>query len=290
MYSGCKVLVLLTFFPLLPGLVRAGHAGPLRVCADPNNLPYSDSASGGYEIELAQLTAKELSRPVQFVWITQRGEYLRKTLFAGKCDVLMSLPTSLEAVLTTRPYYRSSYVFVSRRDRHLNVRSFDDPRLKTPRIGVQILQNEAGSATPAAQALMDRQLSSNIIWYKIFSNFSRRNPAAGLIEGVEHGDIDVAVAWGPVAGYCARNAPVALEIAPVSPQVANRSIPLAFDISMGVRPGDTTLCSDLNTVINRRKGDIGRLLAKYGVTVTAAPLEHASAAPFSVAARTSSKP
>lgn len=204
MCSVSKVLAVLAFLPLPP---LASRAADLRVCADSNNLPYSDSAGAGYEIELAQLTGKELGRPVQFVWITQRGEYLRKTLFARKCDVLMSIPTSLEAVLTTRPYYRSTYVFVSRRDRHLDVRSFDDPRLKTLRIGVQILQNEAGSTTPAAQPLIDRQLSGNIVWYKIYSNFSRRNPAADLIEGVEHGDIDLAVAWGPLAGLlCAERA------------------------------------------------------------------------------------
>lgn len=262
----CSVSSACLMFGFVPALLLGSASPDLRVCADPNNLPYSDAAGHGYEVELAQLAGHDLGRKVQFVWATERGDFIRNTLYADKCDVLMSIPSSLPDVRATRAYYRSSYVFVTRRDRHLAIHSFDDPRLKNLRIGVQILQNEAGSTTPPAQALIDRRLSNNIVWYRIFPDFRRSNPAAALIEGVERGEIDIAIAWGPLAGYCARTMPVPLDIASVSPQVEH-SVPLAFDISMGVRRGDRKLCSDLNAVIQRRQSDIRRVLSKYGVPV-----------------------
>ena len=264
-----KALLLNVF--LLPILAFGATSRDLRVCADPNNLPYSNASGQGYEIDLARLAGRNLGRSVQFVWAPQRGAFLQNTLYAGRCDVVMSIPTSIADVRATHPYYRSSYVFVTRADRHLNIRSFDDPRLKKLRIGVQILQNESGSATPPAAALMDRQLANNIVWYRIYPNFSRSNPAAALVEGVERGEIDVAVAWGPLAGFCARQAATPLEIHAVSPAIEH-SVPLAFDISMGVRRDDATLCAALNRIIARREPEIRRILERYGVpTGFAAP-------------------
>lgn len=246
-------------------LANAGVHSALRICADPNNLPYSNIREQGFENRLARLAARGLGRAVRYVWAPQRGDYLRNTIQAGRCDVVMGIPSAVREVQVTRPYYRSSYVFVSRRDRHLAVRSFDDPSLKMERIGLHVLQHE-DAAVPPAQALMDRGLARNIVWYKLFPDFTRANPPAALIEAVERGDIDMAVAWGPMAGYFARHASVPLDIEPVSPQF-ERSIPLAFDISMGVRQGDTKLLAQLNGVIERSRIEIRRLLAQYGVPV-----------------------
>lgn len=273
MSSVFRVLVLEAF--LLPILAFGASSQDLRVCADPNNLPYSNSSGQGYELELAHLAARDLGRGVQFIWVTQRGEFLEKSLYAGKCDVVMSIPSSVAGVRATNSYYRSSYVFVARQDRHLNIRSFDDARLKQLRIGVQILQNESGAATPPAAALIHRQLANNIVWYKIYSNFSRSNPAAALIEAVARNEIDVAVAWGPLAGYCARQIPTQLEMHPVSPAL-ERSIPLAFDISMGVRPNDATLCAQLNRVIVRDQPQIRRILQRYGLPLENRPAGNSS--------------
>ena len=194
----------------------------------------------------------------------------------------MSIPSSIEEARTTVPYYRSSYVFVSLKKRHLSIRSFDDPKLKRLRIGVQIMQNEGGSATPPAEALMDRQLSNQIIWYRIIPDFSRQNPAAALLEGVQKGDIDVAVAWGPLAGYCARTSAVPLDVVSVSPEM-ERATPLAFDISMGVRRSDFQLWSELNSVIEHRQPEIRRLLTKYGIPLDSQPAQRAGLAQASVA-------
>jgi quinoprotein dehydrogenase-associated probable ABC transporter substrate-binding protein len=241
------------------------HAADLRVCADPNNLPYSNAHEQGFENKLARLVARDLGRTVRYVWSPQRGHFFRDTIQAGRCDLVMGVPSVIGAVQPTRPYYRSSYVFVSRRSRHLAIRSFDDQSLRTKRIGVHLIGSD-DAAVPPAQALIDRGLAKNIVWYKLYPDFSRANPPAALIDAVERGDIDVAVAWGPLAGYFATRAAVPLEIVPVSPQF-ERSLPLAFDISMGVRHGDTKLLAELNAIIERRRSEIRRLLQTFGVPV-----------------------
>lgn len=236
---------------------------PFRVCADPNNLPFSDAQEQGFENKLAKLVAHDLGQPLEFVWTPQRGEFLRKTLDAGTCDAIMGLPSKLDEADTTTPYYHSSYVFVSRHDRKLSIHSFDDPSLRSARIGVQVIGHE-GAAVPPAQVLIDKGLGGNIVWYRLLPNFSRSNPPSALIEAVEQGDIDVAIAWGPMAGYFAKRASIRLTINPVSPQRVD-SIPLAFDISMGVRRGRRDLRERLNSVIGERKPQIESLLREYGV-------------------------
>jgi mxaJ protein len=246
---------------------------PFRVCADPNNLPFSNAQEQGFENRLAKLVAHDLGQPLEFVWSPQRGEFLRKTLDAGTCDAIMGLPSKLDEADTTIPYYRSSYVFVSRKDRKLSIHSFDDPSLRSARIGVQVIGHESATVPPA-QALIDKGLGENIVWYRLFPDFSRSNPASALIEALEHGDIDVAIAWGPMAGYFAKRASIPLAVNPVSPQKVD-SIPLAFDISMGVRRGRRDLCERLNTVIERRKPQIQNLLREYGVPEWGAPQDTA---------------
>ncbi len=116
-------------------LAWCGLGADLRVCADPDNMPYSNSSEQGFENELARLVARDLARPVRYYWVSQRGKYF-KALAAGACDAVMEVPRGFDGVLTTRPYFRSSYVFLSRRDGRGGIRSFDDPRLKTLRIGL----------------------------------------------------------------------------------------------------------------------------------------------------------
>src|SRR4026209_2478449 len=122
--------------------VRAGGSPPLRVCSDPNNLPFSNAKGEGFENRIAELVARDLDASVRYTWWAQRRGFFRSTLRAGTCDVVIGMPSTLEMAAATRPYYRSTYVFVTRQDRGLDVRSFDDPRLKTVRIGVQIVGDD----------------------------------------------------------------------------------------------------------------------------------------------------
>lgn len=242
----------------------------LRVCADPNNLPYSNQQQQGFENHLAQMIARDLGMQVAYDWFPQRGSFFRKTLNAGQCDVVMGVPTGMQRVGATQPYYRSGYVFVSRRDRNLNIHSLDDPRLHTLRIGIHILgDNDRG--LPPVQALNSRGIVRNLVGYNIFGNLTEANPSADLIKAVEQRQVDVAVAWGPLAGYFARRSAVPLRVTSIDADPLNPSLPMAFDIAIGVRRQDLELLRRLNAELGRRRPEIRRLLRTYGIPQAALP-------------------
>ncbi len=244
-----------------------GCGGPsriLRVCADPNNLPFSNDTLEGFENHIADLVAEELDARVEYVWWAQRRGFVRNTLRAGECDVLMGIPSSYELAQTTRPYYRSTYVFVSRRDRALALESLDDPRLKTMSVGVQMVGDDFANSPPA-HALSARGLVRNIVGYSVIDDYSQPNPPAKIVHAVAGGEVDAAVVWGPLAGYISTREQVPLDLAPVTPEIDPPFLPFVFDISMGVRRGDEGRLRMLEEFITRRRADIDRLLAEYGV-------------------------
>jgi quinoprotein dehydrogenase-associated probable ABC transporter substrate-binding protein len=235
----------------------------LRVCADPNNLPFSNQREEGFENRLARLIAADLHATVEYTWWAQRRGFVRETVSAGSCDVVTGVPTQFERTLVTRPYYRSSYVFVTRRDRHLALRTFDDPGLKTLRIGVQLI-GEDGQNTPPAHALAARHIINNVVGYTVYGDYLQPNPPARIVDAVSRGDVDVAVVWGPLAGYFARRQTVPLDLAPVA-AVADPATPVAFDISVGVARRAPELRDEIDRVLVRRHADIEQLLGEYGV-------------------------
>ena len=243
----------------------AAKAQPvLAVCADPNNLPFSNDKLEGFENKLAQLVADDLGLMVRYTWLPQRRGFVRNTLRAHRCDVIMGVPSSFELARPTEPYYRSTYVFVTRRSRHLNLRSFDDPRLRRLKIGVHVIGDDYDNVPPAA-ALAQRHIIRNVVGYSIYGDYSQPDPPARLIDAVAHGDVDVAIVWGPLAGYFAPRAAVPLDIVPVSPQVDVPFLPFVFDISMAVRRGDDSLRVRLESVLEHRQREIHQLLEQYGV-------------------------
>jgi mxaJ protein len=246
------------------GGCTAERAAALRVCADPNNLPFSNDRGEGFENRLAEMLAADLGMRVEYTWWAQRRGFVRNTLGAGQCDVLMGVPAGFELAATTRPYYRSTYVFVSRRDRGLDLRSLDDERLRRLRIGVQMIGDDF-SNSPPAHALSARGVVENVIGYSVLGDYSQPNPPARVVEAVARGDVDVAVVWGPLAGYFAPRQPAPLDLLPVTPQMDTTSRPFAFDISMAVRRGDDERRRLLEDFIVRRRTDIDRVLAQFGV-------------------------
>ena len=235
----------------------------LRVCADPNNLPFSNERREGFENRIAELVAREMGAELQYVWWAQRRGYVRNTLRAGLCDLFIGMPTGLDMVLVTRPYYRSTYAFVTRRDGP-RVTSFDDAKLKRLRVGVQIIGDDASNAPPA-QALANRGIVRNVRGYSVLGDYSKPDPTRRIVRAVEQGEIDVAVVWGPQAGYFARHARVPLRVVPVSPEIDVPYLPFVFDIGMGVRHGETAFRDSLDAIIVRRQRDLDRILADYGV-------------------------
>lgn len=248
----------------------------LRVCADPNNLPFSNQAGEGYENKLAELIARDLGARLEYTWWAQRRGYVRHTLNAGQCDLVPGTAAGVDMMATTRPYYRSSYVFLTRRDRHLEFSSLDDPRLRTLTIGVQMIGNDATN-TPPAQALARRGITDNVRGFMIYGDYAQANPAAAIVDAVARGDIDVALVWGPLAGYFASRESVALNLSPVAPALDEGRWPMVFDVAMGVRRGDAALLAEVGTVLDREQSSIDAILASYGVPLVSVDAQRLSA-------------
>jgi len=236
----------------VPSATGNRQPATLRVCADPNNLTYSSSHLSGFENKIANVIANDWHARVQYTWLPQRRGFARLTLKQGDCDVILGVPSNYEQAATTRPYYRSTYVFVSRRDRHLGVTSFDDPRLHRLKIGVQL-------ASPPTHALAARGIIDNIAGYPVY------DPTRNIVAAVANGDVDLAVVWGPQAAWYAKQQHVALDLVPVSPQIDLPFLPFVFDISMGVRRGDNALKERLERELDKRHDDIEKILDQYGV-------------------------
>ena len=262
------VLLMVTFMLLCcctSNCAAAPGAVPvLRVCSDPNNLPYSNRDQQGFENRIAELIAKDMGLQVSYFWLSQRDGFFKKTLNAGVCDVVMGVPTGFDEADTTRPYYRSTYVFVSRSDQNLHIHSFDDPRLKTLRIGVHVL-GEQDDSLPPVHALVSRGIVRNLVGYSIFGNLAEANPSADLIAAVTNNDVDIAVAWGPLAGYFTRNSRVPLDITPLDGDAEHPDLPLTFNISLGVREGDRDLKRRLDAELVKRQPEIAAILRSYGI-------------------------
>ncbi len=239
-------------------------AGVLRICADPNNLPFSNQRLEGFENKIADLLAQDLGERVEYTWWAQRRGFFRNTLKAGMCDVVIGVPAGFEMALTTKPYYRSTYVFLSRKDRHIDVKSFDDPVLKKLRIGVQIIGDDQSNAPPA-HALTRRNIIENVKGYTLYGDYSQSNPPARIVDAVGDGDIDLAIVWGPLAGYFAKQSRVPMEVVPVSPQIDQPFLPFVFDIAMGVRRGDQELRDQIDQFLEKRRPEIDRILEEYKV-------------------------
>jgi quinoprotein dehydrogenase-associated probable ABC transporter substrate-binding protein len=233
----------------------------LRVCADPNNLPFSNEQAQGFENEIATLLARDLGIPVAYQWMPQRRGFIRNTLKAKSCDVVMGEPKGLDMVRVTKPYYRSSYAFVTRADRKLgDLKTFDDPRLAHMRIGLHAIGDDYANVPPA-MALAKQGLSDHIVGYTIYGDYSQPNPPRDLIDAVAKGDIDAAIAWGPIAGYFAKHAAVPLVVTPV--QSTERG--MSFAIGIGVRKGDKAFAKKLEDLLAREKPAIDHILDDYGV-------------------------
>jgi mxaJ protein len=242
----------------------AEEAKALRVCADPNNLPFSNQRGEGFENRLAKIMARELGRKLEYTWWAQRRGFFRNTLNAGRCDLVMGVPSGFEMVLTTRPYYRSSYALVYRKNTDYAPRSLDDPQLRTLKIGLHFIGDDY-SNPPPAEALARRGIIRNVVGYSIYGDYREPNPPARLIEAVARGDVDVAIAWGPLAGYFAKRQPVTLAVVPLPAPSEAQALPFEFSIAIGVRKDDEPLRAALDQALVRKRGPIDRLLKQYGV-------------------------
>jgi mxaJ protein len=246
------------------GAAEPGRPRVLHVAADPNNLPFSNDRGEGFENKIVELIARELGATVEYTWHAQRRGFFRETLKEGPCDVVAGVPFRFERALTTSPYYRSTYALVYRRGRFTKLRSLDDPALRELTIGVQMIGDDFAN-TPPAHALSRRGMIENIRGYTVYGDYRDRDPPSRIIDAVVKGEIDVAVAWGPLAGYYARQHPNELEVVPLPEFDELIQQPFAFAISVGVRKSDRGLRDAIEEVLQRKKNEVDAILAEYGV-------------------------
>ncbi len=234
----------------------------LRVCADPDNLPFSSEKQEGFENKIATMIAKDLGDSLSYTWWPNRRGFVRSTMGAGACDLMVSAPKGFDLVIETNPYYRSTYYIVTRKDRHLNIKSLDDSALKSLPIGVNMIGYDYTN-TPPAHALSARGIVSNVQGFSTFYGSDAR--PSDIADAVGSGKVGVALVWGPIAGYYAKRSTVPLELVALPDTDRVTGFPFAYDISMGVRRGEPALRDQLNQFIDRRRAGLDSVLRDYGV-------------------------
>jgi mxaJ protein len=241
---------------------QATQAGVLRVCSDPNNLPFSNRAGEGFENKIAELIAHDLGDTVAYTFAAQHETFVKRTLDAHKCDVVMGEPVGMGEVAETRPYYASTYVFVYRQHDGAGLSSLTDPRLRKLRIGVHLI---GGEDTPPELALGEEGIVDNVSGFMIYGDYAQPNPPARLIEAVQRGTIDVAAVWGPLGGYFAKHSSGALRVVPITDTARFAPLVFRYAIAMGVRKDDTALRNVLDAEIARNGAQIRNILRDYGI-------------------------
>jgi len=249
--------ILVTGTPALGAIDHEARSGQyLTVCGDPNNLPFSNQQLEGFENKIAELIAAGLDRPLHYRWWPQTVGFVRNTLQTRLCDLIMGINTVNDLVQNTNPYYRSVYTLVYRRDAGLNLHSLKDPAAKGLRIGVV-------AGTPPVSLLTRYDLLGQTRSYERAVDTRLYAPARDAVEDVARGLLDLAVIWGPIAGDAARKQPVPLTLVPLPAE--EDGIPLAFSISLGIRPRETAWKHELNALLERLAPQILTILQSYAV-------------------------
>lgn len=230
----------------------------LTVCADPNNLPFSNEQGAGFENRIAQLIGDELQRPLHYRWWPQTIGFVRNTLRVRLCDLITGITSVSELVQNTNPYYRSVYTLVYRTDAGLKLDTLraDDPALQGLRIGVV-------AGTPPVSLLTRFGLLGQIRSYERSVDTRLYSPARDAIADVAVGETDLAIVWGPIAGYYGPRQAVPLAVVPLPAEIDG--VPLAFNVSMGLRHRESAWKHELNAILKRLAPEIERTLLSYGV-------------------------
>lgn len=241
-----------------PGEVRRVDDGTeFKVCSDPDNMPYSNIRGEGFEDKIAEVIAKDLGKKLTYAYAYNRQGFLRNTINAGRCDVIIGTTSDFDGLRTTTPYYRSGHVFVWRKDSNFKITDWDSPDLRKGVIGIV-------DKSPATVPLNDHNLMANAKPYRLQRDLNL--PTSFLIDDLAKGEIDVAVMWGPIAGYYMKQSKVPMDMAFV-PEYNKVSLQGKeyWNISMGVRMKDKERLKPINEAIARNKDKIAQILADYGI-------------------------
>jgi quinoprotein dehydrogenase-associated probable ABC transporter substrate-binding protein len=229
----------------------------LRVCADPRNLPFSNEKGEGFENKLAEFFAAKLQKKLDYVYFPQATGFVRVTLGAHRCDVIMGFPQGDDLVQGTNPYYRAAYALISKQGSGLeDIDTLEDARLKGKHIGVV-------AGTPPGTNMAANGLMANAKPYPLMIDTRVDSSAEAMINDLNKGDIDAGILWGPMAGFYAKKATPPLHVTPL---VKEKTGPqLVFRIGMGVRRADQNWKRQLNRLIQENQPAINKILLDYGV-------------------------
>ena len=229
----------------------------LRVCADPRNLPFSNDKGEGFENKLGELVADKLHKKLDYMYFPQATGFVRMTLGAHRCDVIMGFPQGDDMVQGTNPYYRTAYALVAKGGSGLeDVATLGDNRLKGKHIGIV-------AGTPPATNMAANGLMADAKSYPLMIDTRLDSSAEAMIGDLTAGKIDAGILWGPMAGYYAKKASPPLHVTPLVKETTGPR--LAFRIGMGVRPADQNWKRLLNRVIQENQPTINKILLDYGV-------------------------
>lgn len=229
----------------------------LRVCADPRNMPFSTQSGEGFENKLAELFASKLGKGLAYEWYPQATGFIRMTLMARRCDVVMGYPLGDDLVQPTNPYYRSAYALVFKPGTGLDgIENLEDPRLKDKRIGVV-------AGTPPSTNMAAAGLMAHAKPYPLVIDTRYDSSAQAMVHDLESGEIDAGVLWGPIAGYYATQANSTLSLVLLTKEQSGP--PMTYRIVMGVRRSDQDWKRELNSLIAANQKEIDHLLLSYGV-------------------------
>lgn len=254
---------------------KTAETGVIRVCADPDNLPMSNDKGEGLENRIAELLGRTWNSKVEYAWWPVRRGFFSRGLNGRYCDIAITAPSLLDMAGTTKAYFRTGYVIVTRQDAGLDINGLDDPRLKSLRIGVHLLNADAEN-TPPAMAMSYHGVVGNLVGFPTFYSVAdgARIRPEDIITAVANKSIDLAVVWGPLAGYFARQSTVPLRVVPVA-EDALSGLPFAFDISMATRRRDRALRDSLQVFLDTKRGEIRQILEQFGVPIFPPPADSA---------------
>ena len=246
-----------------------GEDRVLRVCEDPNNLPFSNRAGEGFENKIAELLARELGWSLEYTWYPQRMGFIRNTLRARepgsdrfKCDLVIGVPVGFELAATTQPYYRSTYALAYVKGRGLDSVTTPDALLRLDAAKLKSLKLGVFGQTPPADWLLRHHLMEQAVPYQPQSGDPERYAGEIIEKELAGGKIDVAFVWGPIAGYFAKSSSVGVAVVPFPP---DREVQFDFRIAMGVRFGERAWKDKIDGLIAANRGRIQQILAGYGV-------------------------
>jgi quinoprotein dehydrogenase-associated probable ABC transporter substrate-binding protein len=227
-----------------------------RVCSDPSNLPFSNDKGEGFENKVAELLAKKLDVPLKYTWYPNSIGFLRNTLRARRCDVVMGIVTGAELVQTTNPYYRSAYVMVTRKADNIAADKIEDPALKNLKIGLN-------AGAPPADIVAQSGLAAHVRPYDLYVDTRVQTPGKDMINDLAKKEIDVALLWGPIAGYFAAQHGDELKVTPLLNEPKKNR--MEFYITLAVRPGENKWKNDLNNLLRENKAEIDKILRDFHV-------------------------